>query len=71
MVAAIKDICCLQPMSNDAAVTMLADWCQRLNSTFEAIKKMRLLIFDNFQTLIIFVAASLTSFHDLDASWSF
>jgi len=48
MVAAIKDIRCLQPMSNDAAVTMLADWCQRLNSAFEAVKKMRLLIFDNF-----------------------
>jgi len=48
MVAAIKDIRCLQPMSNDAAVTMLADWCQSLNGAFEAVKKMRLLIFDNY-----------------------
>jgi len=48
---------------------MLADWCQRLNCAFEAVKKVRLSIFDDFEALVILVATSLACFHTLDAYW--
>jgi len=54
-------------MSNDAALTMLTDWCQRLNRAFEAIKKVRLFILDDFEALVIFIATSFTGFHIWDA----
>jgi len=63
MVTAKKHLPCLQSVSNDAAIAMLADWCQCLNCAFKAVKKVRLSIFDDFEALIILVTTGLTCLH--------
>jgi len=52
-------------VSYDAAMAMLAGRCQRLNGAFEAVKKVRLSIFNNFEALVVLVSTSLTCLHDL------
>jgi len=71
MVTAKKHIRCLQPVSNDATLTMLTGRRQGLNCAFEAVKIVRLSIFDDFQALVIMVATGLTCFHTLDAFCGF
>jgi hypothetical protein len=58
MSAAIDFSALLDAMADDAAVTMSAGWCHRVNSAFEAVETHGAAILSNSESLIVFVAAN-------------
>lgn len=52
----VEPLICFNAMSYDLATTMLADWRQLLNGTFETVKCVSLISHDDIKRQVILVA---------------
>ena len=65
MIAAEKDARLLQAMPEDAGAAMIAGRRERMDGTFEAVKRMRLAVHRDLKRLVVVVAASFARSHDV------